>query len=383
MKFYMAEATVPTNIEDTGFHPGVKSMLFITENRAVVSMLNNAVAPPRYKYIGQSRDLANINITSSLRSKLSTYFSLKQNIRANKMGKGLWEAMTLGADISNSLGPNPIEPNKRGQSSIYFDGNALYRERFHCTKEHALEVITRKKQGYADLRSNLTQARKWLYLQTKKGFDWTEIQDQYTDDGPPLPPSTVVTEVAASIPVNMWTGYNCTADFMSSTISINESAGHRAIHCETGVSDGDHTCTGTVIAGGTTTPLGPAVRMPAPMFMETKWFYTLYWWSGNWYLRCHDLNSVGTFSTLASGSMSGGSHLVEWITDVSGSDVSGSHDGNAIGPYTDTNAPDTQLYGGVYCYSSSAEMIPWELSDESGGGGGGGTTNTFMMGSAL
>jgi len=263
--------------------------------------------------------------------------------------------------------------------TLWFGGEPLHQEVFDCKQEYALETIANKKKGYSELRTvEVAQARKWLYLQARKGFDWKEIQNTFTVDGPPLKPSTVVTEIAATIPVNTWTGYNCTPDFSNSTISIVESTGHRAMHCETGVSDGDHTCTGTVTAGTSTTPLGPAVRMPAPLFIGTKWFYVLYWWSGTWYLRRHDLNNVGNFSTLASASMGGGSHLVEWVTEASGSDISGSHDGNAIGPYTDTNGPDTQLYGGAYVYSNAAEMIPWELSDEAGGGGGSSHT-TFLM----
>lgn len=365
MKFYLADAQAPASFADTGYHPAAQYWLRANGRKSVVALPNEQARPSGYQLLGQGADLATVPGSDSIREQLRNYLGLTQAPRPGNIGRQLFDAMTLGANHATTA-PNPIEPHQSGKLSLWLNGQPLHQVDFDRAADYAQPIIARKASGYERLRGRgVTVALKYLRRQEQIGFSRADVQGKYSGDGPSLTPSTQVTE--SGTPDQAWTitGGGGTLDWTGAQMGLSVgTSGNRVVGCHAGVSLGDHRVTVDVASSPSSAVNGPACRLEDPDgLLAAEKCYCLYFWSGSWYLRWHQMNTPGTWGTVANASYGAQNYIATHWVEASGSDITAQFDALAIGPYTDTTCPDTQLFGGVTLYNTASKLDNWILDD--------------------
>ncbi len=374
-KHYIASRANTQEPLATGWPKSMIEQVAIANGMHLVTLRNNATPPARFKFLGQSPDAGKLMVSDSMRAMLTTELGLTEAPRGKRLGKVLFEAKTIGSPAdSDTLEPSGINVN------LWLNGRVLWRERFSRSEEFAQKIIAKKRSGYARLRAtNLARARKWLYKQTVAlGFDRADIQGEHLSDGPPLLPSTTLTETGT--PDLTWVGSGSayiTWDNPGWTSDASYQS-YQGMCPNVGVSDGDMKAS-IVMDGAKATTHGACVRLESAMASSGHMY--LMRQSGDLiYLIESTTNNFGqnwnTIATEDIGVSSPDGNLEMWL-QVEGSDLTMSlTDDNgtfAYGPYTDSAVPDTHLFGAVNWHeptpSYAQGWVSFELTDELAGAG--------------
>jgi hypothetical protein len=360
-KYYLANASAPVSITDTGYHSSAINWLEITPGKAIVALPNAQTAPGDYLYIAQGANLAIQSLSAADKTQITTFFGLSEPVTADRMGRALFQAKTWASPNDEST----LEPNIKGYTNLWFGGELLHQRRFRPRARFAQKIMDKKHNGYKNIRAvNIRKARKWLRHQERLGFRRKDIQREHFNDGASINPQTTWIETGAQ--ELTWTAIGGTLVF-TGTQFYNTTNSHVGGAAAESLSSGDMRGSLDVDYATNITTMGPVIRHPDGTGLSADWCMTLYHYTDTWYLRRMWGGVFGTFATTTTFARTADYTIEPIILTAEGSDFTCNAAGDIAGPFTDTNVSSSNLYGGFYSSNSVNRAGELILTDELGG----------------